>query len=171
MMEKKGFLLLGVLVTITFVGQIASAIFLYNPQGITWMINTGWVILWISAVFGWIPILTFKSSGGVAKGESYMKTTQLVDRGVYAIVRHPQYLAGVLIGIGLPLISQHWLVAVFGLFNVFISYYSAVLEDQSLISKFGDGYRAYMGRVPRMNFLLGLGRWILRTTSQESASF
>ncbi len=169
-MNKKGFLLLGVLVTITFVGQIASAIWLYNPQGIIWVINTGWIILWISAFFGWIPILAFEIRGGVAKGESYMKTTQLVDRGIYAIVRHPQYLAGVLIGIGLPLISQHWLVAVFGIINAFISYHSAVLEDQSLISKFGDEYHAYMERVPRMNFLLGLARLIFRQTSEESAS-
>lgn len=170
-MNRKGFLLLGVAVTIAFVGQVASAIFLYNPQGVVWVINAGWIILWISAFFGWVPIFTFKTRGGVAKGESYMKTTQLVDRGVYAIVRHPQYLAGVLIGIGLPLISQHWLVAVFGIFTAFISYYSAFLEDHSLIAKFGDEYRAYMARVPRMNFLLGLGRLVIGTTSKTSASF
>ena len=39
---------------------------------------------------GLLPIITFRRKGGVAKGESYIKTTVLVDTGIYAIVRHPQ---------------------------------------------------------------------------------
>jgi protein-S-isoprenylcysteine O-methyltransferase Ste14 len=33
-------------------------------------------------------------------------------------------------------------------------------EDQRLIEQFGDDYRAYMKRVPRMNVFLGLFRWL-----------
>ncbi|MBM4029289.1 MAG: hypothetical protein FJ280_28415, partial [Planctomycetes bacterium] len=66
------------------------------------------------SIFGWLPIFTFKKMGGVSKGQSYIHTTALVDRGIYAIVRHPQYLAGILMGMALPFISQHWLVAVPG---------------------------------------------------------
>jgi len=35
--------------------------------------------------------------GGVKEGESYVKTTRLVDESLYAVVRHPQYLGGILV--------------------------------------------------------------------------
>jgi protein-S-isoprenylcysteine O-methyltransferase Ste14 len=45
--------------------------------------------------------------GGVAKGEGYIKTTVLVDTGIYAIVRHPQGgTAWLLINLGVVLRSS-----------------------------------------------------------------
>jgi protein-S-isoprenylcysteine O-methyltransferase Ste14 len=101
-----------------------------------------------------------KKKGGVPKGKSYMQTSILVDRGVYGIVRHPQYLAGMLMGIALPMISQHWAVAVLGIVSVAIYYINTYDEEASNIDKFGDQYREYMQRVPRVNFLLGFYRFL-----------
>jgi len=39
-------------------------------------------------------------------------------------------------------------------------------EDQRLLKKFGDDYKAYMKRVPRMNFMLGIIR-LLRLRKVE----
>jgi protein-S-isoprenylcysteine O-methyltransferase Ste14 len=73
-------------------------------------------VIWVlSAVFGVLPIYTFRKKGGVVKGQSYMKTTELVDTGVYSIVRHPQYLAGLLLIIALMLVTQHWLSIIAGI--------------------------------------------------------
>jgi protein-S-isoprenylcysteine O-methyltransferase Ste14 len=151
-------IILAVILTIAMVGQIILAFVFYNEDGNVAIINLGWVILWISAIFGWLPIFTFKKYGGVKKGESYIQTSVLVDRGVYAIVRHPQYLAGILIGLALPLISQHWLVAVLGVIAIVVTYVNTFDEEASNITKFGDEYRQYMKRVPRLNFLLGILR-------------
>jgi len=46
----------------------------------------------------------------VSKGKSYVGTTRLVDTSLYAIVRHPQYLGGILFNLMLMLLAQHWLV-------------------------------------------------------------
>jgi protein-S-isoprenylcysteine O-methyltransferase Ste14 len=153
--------------TLAAVGQIALAFILYNENGNTTIINLGWVILWISAIFGWLPIFTFRKYGGVAKGKSYIQTSILVDSGVYAIVRHPQYLAGILIGLSLPLIAQHWLVAALGVIVIVITYVNTFDEETLNIEKFGEAYRQYMQRVPRLNFLLGIVRLLLRKTDRK----
>ena len=152
----------GAILTVAFVAQIVLSILLYAGDGNETVRWIGWAILWLSAIFGWLPILTFKKLGGVAKGGSYMETTVLVDRGVYAIVRHPQYLAGVLLGIGLSLVAQHWLVGVLGAVVVVVSYAGTYPEESRLLQKFGEEYREYTRRVPRMNFVWGLVHAIRR---------
>ena len=131
------------IVTIVAVGQIILSFVLYNENGNTTVTNIGWIILWISAIFGWLPIFTFKK-WGKPKGKSYISTTVLVDRGVYAIVRHPQYLAGMLMGLALPLIAQHWAVAILGAIAIVIYYVDTFREEKSVIEKFGEDYRQYM---------------------------
>ena len=157
-MGKAKVIIQATILTIAAVGQILLAFLLYNKEGNETIINTGWVVLWISAIFGWLPFFTLKKWGAVPKGKSYVSTTKLVDRGVYAIVRHPQYLAGILIGVALPLISQHWAVAVLGGIVVIVNYIDTFDEEKSSIEKFGDDYRQYMTRVPRVNFILGIFR-------------
>ncbi len=98
-------------------------------------------------------------------GESYIKTTVLVDSGIYAIVRHPQYLAGMLLSLALILVSQHWIMVVIGVAAMGLNYAIAVRADQDLIEKFGDDYQRYMQQVPRMNFLLGMVRLLRRRES------
>lgn len=158
---KTRMIISGILLTIAMVGQIILAIILYDPQANTTIINIGWVVLWISAIFGWLPIFTFRRKGKV-QGSGYMRTTVLVDSGVYAIVRHPQYLAGILINIALPLITHHWLVVVLGLIGAVINYQSTYDEEKGCIEKFGDEYIRYMEKVPRLNFIAGIIRAMRR---------
>jgi protein-S-isoprenylcysteine O-methyltransferase Ste14 len=107
-----------------------------------------------------LPIITFRRKGGVPKGESYIKTTALVDTGIYAIVRHPQGgTAWLLINLGVMLIAQHWTSVVLGLASMGLAYVDTFKADQGCIEKFGDAYRRYMEeRVPRVNFVAGIIR-------------
>lgn len=155
--------ILAVVLTLAAIGQIILTIMLYNQSGSDTIRNVGWVILWISAVFGLLPIFTFRKFGSVPEGKGYTETTVLVDRGVYAIVRHPQYLAGILIGIGLSLVAQHWVVAVLGAVMVVILYADTFEEERAMIEKFGGAYEIYRRRVPRLNFVLGIVRLLGRT--------
>ena len=99
------------------------------------------------------PIVMFPRRGGVAKRKSFVNTTRLVDSGIYGVVRHPQYLGGILaIFITTLLWYPHWLFGVLGVIGAVILYMSAREEDQRLVQQFGDDYIRYMQRVPRMNF-------------------
>jgi len=119
-------------------------------------------VVWI---FGMIlvmaPIIMFPRRGGVPKGKSFVSTTRLVDTGIYAVVRHPQYTGGVYaIFITTLLLFPHWLFGVLGAIGTLVIYLSCREEDQRLIQQFGDDYVAYMKRVPRMNIFLGIMRLV-----------
>lgn len=159
-MRNKKMIICAIILTIAAVGQIVLAFVFYNPEGNALVINIGWGVLMLSGIFGWVPIFTFRKKGDV-KGRGYIHTQILVDSGIYGIVRHPQYLAGVLMSIALPMISQHWLVAVLGLIAAVVYYANTFDEEKGCIEKFGDDYRHYMEQVPRMNFISGILRHIL----------
>jgi protein-S-isoprenylcysteine O-methyltransferase Ste14 len=121
----------------------------------------GCVVLAFGMVLVMAPIVMFPRRGGVAKGKSFVHTTRLVDTGIYAIVRHPQYTGGIYAIFLTNLIwNPHWLFVVLGAIGTTILYMSCREEDQRLIEQFGDDYRAYMKRVPRMNVFLGFFRWL-----------
>jgi protein-S-isoprenylcysteine O-methyltransferase Ste14 len=163
-MKDKASVILMVVLTVAAVGQILAAVTLHARDGDELLTNVGWLVMMLSAIFGWLPIYTLRKKGGVPEGKSYVHTTALVDTGIYGIVRHPQYLAGVLISVALPLIAQHWLVAVLGAVAIVVYFVDAAQEDQRCIDKFGDSYRAYMATVPQMNFVLGIARAIRQRT-------
>jgi len=77
-------------------------------------------------------------------------------------VRHPQYIAGILINIGIILISQHWLIIIIGVLAIVLNYFDALRADQVLITKFRKEYSDYMKKVPRLNFISGLIRLFKR---------
>ncbi len=130
----------------------------YNQMGLNYMANSGWIIMVISSIFGWLPIYTFKKRGEIQQGESYIKTTKLVDTGIYGIIRHPQYCACILLSVSMVLLSQYWPCLVTGVIVVITWIIECHYADERLINKFGEEYRYYMKRVPGINFILGLFR-------------
>lgn len=152
----------GLVASILFVVQYILAFFVYKLQGLPALQWLGWGIWVLSVIVGVSPIFILRSRGGVAKGQSYVKTTQLVDSSLYAIVRHPQYLAGMLFNLSMMLLSQHWVVILVGAVSMVLFYFDTRPADQEGIRKFGDAYREYKQRVPRLNFFLGILRIIQR---------
>jgi protein-S-isoprenylcysteine O-methyltransferase Ste14 len=139
--------------------QVILAVVFYNHEGSSLVGNVGWIILWTAGFFGVMPIITFRRKGGVEKGNSYMHTTKLVDSGVYAVVRHPQNgVAWILITLGIMLVAQQILVVVAGILSMIFGYLDLFKEEERCVKKFGEEYRSYMKRVPRVNFLLGIVR-------------
>jgi len=140
------------------VAQLVLAFLLRRPgsEALRW---AGWIAWWISAIFGWLPIFVLRRKGDVAEGDSYVKTTKLVDTGIYAIVRHPQMgTTWLLMCFGFMLIAQHWSSVALGVPAMVLAYLDLLKADQRLVEKFGDVYRRYMERVPRVNFVLGVVR-------------
>jgi protein-S-isoprenylcysteine O-methyltransferase Ste14 len=147
-----------ILASILLVAQYYLAFFVYKTPGLKVLHWIGWVIWFISLIFGFAPIFILRSRGGVAKGTSYVKTTRLVDSSLYAIVRHPQYVAGMLFNLALLLLAQNWVIFLVGVVSMIFFYIDIQAADQEGIAKFGEAYREYMQRVPQVNFLLGILR-------------
>lgn len=84
----------------------------------------------------------------VAGNVEGMTERELVTTGVYGIVRHPLYVAGLIIFTFSPQITVNGLTItvladLYFIFGMFI-------EERRFLRIFGDQYREYMKRVPRM---------------------
>jgi protein-S-isoprenylcysteine O-methyltransferase Ste14 len=148
------------LASILFISQIIIGIYLLSEVSqieILAYVGVGLYVL-SGLVFGWLPIIEFRRKGGVKRGKSYIHTTQIVDTGIYSIVRHPQYVTFILWAIAGMLLFQHWIVVLLGVPIFPLTYIDLIKADKDAIKTFGDDYKAYMKKVPRANFLLGIIR-------------
>jgi len=148
------------LVSILFISQIIVGIcILFGVSQIEILAYVGvGLCVFSGLVFGVLPVIEFRKKGRVRKGKSYIHTTQLVDTGIYSIVRHPQYVTFILWAIAGMLLFQHWIIILLGIPIVPLTYIDLIRADKEAIEKFGDDYKAYMKKVPRANFLLGIIR-------------
>lgn len=147
---------------------LCIACFPLNPLVLTGLLEpgyylpafiAGWTVWTIGMVLIMAPIIIFPRRGGVPKGKSFIYTTRLVDSGIYAAVRHPQYLGGIMaIFVTTLLLYPHWLFAVLGILGTIILYLSIKEEERRLIDRFGSDYLTYMQRVPGINLILGVFR-------------
>ena len=140
----------------------------YNYYRLNVLVYAGWLLLVFSAVIIFLAGGEFRKRGGAPRGKSIVHTTILVDSGVYAIVRHPQYLGFMLFVASLVLMSQHWLSLISGVLGLTLFYRDVLREEQMSIAKFGDDYRRYMQDVPRLNLLLGVARLLDRKRKRQS---
>jgi len=122
----------------------------------------GWVILVVGLPFFFSPLIYFQKKGKPQEGKNLMLTTVVVDSGTYGIVRHPQILGCIIVMFASILISQHWGAIIIGITLSVLFYREVIKEEKGLIVKFGDNYKSYMQKVPRMNFWLGTVRMLQR---------
>ncbi len=111
-------------------------------QGVIWAIALS--IGYLS--FRLISIWDFLGLKALGLGRNKRKSDRLITSGIYGEIRHPQFLA-VLLLLWTRDLSLTGLVI-----NIILSLYLLVgarIEEKRLVGKFGDEYREYMSRVPR----------------------
>jgi len=124
-------------------------------DGLEYVAGATWLV---AMILLFLPMPTLRRKGQVPRGESYVSTETLVDTGIYALVRHPQYLGWALMYVVVLLFNPNWILAILGILGVACTYWFARQEEQQLIAKFGESYEHYMQRVPRFNLLAGIMR-------------
>jgi protein-S-isoprenylcysteine O-methyltransferase Ste14 len=146
--------------SILFISQIVVGVYLLSEVAqneILAYIGVG-LYVFSGMIFGALPVFEFRKKGEVRKGRSYIHTTKLVDTGIYSVVRHPQYVTFIMWAIAGIFLFQHWVVILLGLPIIPLMYIDLIKADKDAIEKFGEDYKAYMKKVPRANFLLGIIR-------------
>jgi len=129
---------------------------------------TGLISLSAAIPFIILPFYLLAKYGSVEKGKTYLYTQQVVTRGLYGIVRHPQYLGYMFLVLGFMLIDQNWLCTAIGAVIIVSLYMQARAEEEYLVNRFGKRYLDYTKKVPRFNFLLGLIRLIDNNSSKNN---
>jgi protein-S-isoprenylcysteine O-methyltransferase Ste14 len=146
--------------SILFISQIVVGIYFLSgisQNEILAYVGVG-LYVFSGMVFGALPVFEFRKKGEVRKGKSYIHTTKLVETGIYSVVRHPQYVTFIMWAIAGILLFQHWVVILLGLPVIPLTYIDLIKADKDAIEQFGEDYAAYMKKVPRANFLLGVIR-------------
>lgn len=127
-----------------------------------WLTVAGGVLVIAALVALVVPVLQLKRHGGVAEGDIFANTTTVVDTGLYAVVRHPQFLAMLVFAIGIALIAQRWAEVLVGVAAAGALLVDFTRVDRRDLTKFGQPYQEYMQRVPGWNPLVGLWRLLRR---------
>ena len=73
----------------------------------------------------------------------------VIEHGVFSRVRHPLYLAAILLYLGLLLLSFSIMATVIWIIIILFYNYIAIYEEKILIAKFGNDYIDYMKKAPR----------------------
>jgi protein-S-isoprenylcysteine O-methyltransferase Ste14 len=127
--------------------------FLGNDFGTNWpLCAVGLACFVVSAVVGQAMKKQFTVAKlvGVQEIQGESSPQELVTEGIYARIRHPRYLSVLLGLVGLALMANY-----FGIYVVVAAfvpglYAIIILEERELVERFGDAYRDYCKRVPRL---------------------
>jgi len=68
----------------------------------------------------------------------------IVDKGLYRLIRHPQYLALVMWGFGMCILWPRFIVLASLSVMVVFYYFLAKDEERRMMARYGDSYRKYM---------------------------
>ncbi len=127
-----------------------------------WAHGLGTACLLGSAPLIFLPFIQLPRHGRAEPGRSYMETTALADRGLYAVVRHPQYLGYVLLTTGFALRAPHPAVVASAVAAVAGFLLQARAEDRDLRRRFGREWESWARAVPAFNLAAGLVRLVRR---------
>jgi protein-S-isoprenylcysteine O-methyltransferase Ste14 len=138
--------------TIYFLARVFGLDLTWSDGGNLWAQLFGTEVAHIVAmVLGYA--IVFSGATLVADGwrrihQARREETLMTD-GVYARVRHPQYTGLFLIVFGEGIVHWPTIVSVVAFPVIVLAYtYLARKEEEQMLEKFGDEYRAYQRRVP-----------------------
>lgn len=79
------------------------------------------------------------------------KNDVLAVSGPYRFTRNPLYLGSTLLGLGLVVAADRWILAVLAALTLVLVYLPVIrTEEQFLAGRFGAEFEAYAARVPRL---------------------
>jgi protein-S-isoprenylcysteine O-methyltransferase Ste14 len=131
---------------------------------IAWMVDPSWMAWSSLSLPAWLRwtgvgliaiacgllVWTFLSLGkNLTDTVVTRQTHTLVIHGPYRWVRHPFYDSAALLALALSLITANWLFFVTGVVLFCLLVIRTPTEEENLVARFGDSYRAYMERTGR----------------------
>jgi protein-S-isoprenylcysteine O-methyltransferase Ste14 len=101
-----------------------------------------WVLLLLSIYVVVTGYTLLKRKGN--PDTNFENTSTLVKSGIYGYIRHPLYLSIFLLGTGIMLKDPRIVQLILATINLIAIYFTARIEENEMIAKFGNEYREYM---------------------------
>jgi protein-S-isoprenylcysteine O-methyltransferase Ste14 len=143
---------------------LAFFAFLIRPDWMAWssVPLPGW-LRWagvgIAAIGGVLLVWTLRTLGmNLTDTVVTRRAHSLVTGGPYRWVRHPFYVAALLVAVGNALAAANWFLFAGGITTFILMAGRSRIEERILLGQFGDSYRAYRSRTGRFVPRLGCGR-------------
>ncbi|RLG07347.1 MAG: hypothetical protein DRN59_01425 [Thaumarchaeota archaeon] len=146
--ERTSHLIGHVLYIALYISLIASSIIFYNSANLTALSYAGWIIFACG--------LAILVSSSQTRRKSYRMREAFTQSGLYAYVRHPEFLGHMLIIVSLVFMAQHPISIAMGSALLSLLCIEIMEEERRNLKRFGDAYKDYMRRVPRINLLTGI---------------
>jgi protein-S-isoprenylcysteine O-methyltransferase Ste14 len=164
--RQEGLFILFTLRPVGVVGMLGLVAYMVDPSWMAWSSVTmpdwlRWIGVGVGVVAGGLLIWTLHSLGkNLTDTVVTRREHTLVTRGPYGWVRHPFYDSLALCVLANSLVAANWfLLPTGGLLFVLIIVRTRK-EEEKLLARFGDAYRAYLERTGR--FLPRSGGWFRR---------
>jgi len=147
--ETKDKIFMVVLGIAFFLNIIAINLF---PLNIEELVVAGYTIFGIGALLYILSVLTLRKKG----------VSNIVDSGIYGVIRHPMYLGAMIMFFSHIFLGQNWIVAIGTTVALACCYLIILSDEEQNLEKYGDDYKLYMQKVPRIDFVLGIIRLLRR---------
>lgn len=135
--------------------DLLSIAWAINPQWLAWSnLSLPLWLRWLGVLGAigtvWLGYLAHRTLGSNYTPDLRTKAGhRIVAKGIYAWIRHPMYSSFFVLLASYFLLTANWLIGLLGLSYSLLIVERAGHEEQMLIERFGDGYRAYMQRTGR----------------------
>jgi protein-S-isoprenylcysteine O-methyltransferase Ste14 len=158
--RQEGLFILATLRPIGVVLWLGVIAYMINPAWMAWSSMPlpawlRWTGLAACAVGGGLMVWTFRRLGkNLTDTVVTRRNHTLVTNGPYHFVRHPFYVSGALFALGTSFVAANWFLFTGGVLFIGLIIIRTRIEEEHLLTRFGDRYRTYMeqtGRfVPRL---------------------
>lgn len=158
---QEGAFILFTLRPIGIATMLGLVTYMINPSWMSWAALSlptpvRWVGVALGIVGGFLLVWTMRSLGpNLTDTVVTRRNHTLVTRGPYRFVRHPFYDAVALSVVANAVVAANWFLLAGGIISVALIVLRTRREEDRLVARFGDSYRAYMSRTGR--FLPKLG--------------
>ncbi len=153
--RREGLFILLTLRPLGIAGMLGLLAYMINPSWMAWssMRLPSW-LRWIGVGLGLLAsglwIWTFRTLGkNLTDTVVTRKVHTLVTGGPYRFVRHPFYDAMLLGVVANSLTAANWFILVTGVSVFLLLVLRTRIEEDHLVARFGDDYRAYTERTGR----------------------
>ena len=162
--RKEGLFILASLRPVALVFFVGFVTYLISPASMAWAsvrlpLGLRWTGVGSCALGVVLQMWTFRRLGkNLTDTVVTRRDHTLVTLGPYQWVRHPFYVAGALLLLGLSLAAANWFLLVSGAAAIALIVIRTRTEEEQLVVRFGDSYREYMKRTGRFLPRLGTRR-------------
>jgi len=143
---------------VLLMANIIQNILIQHSATFEWMKYLGAFFILPIIILWPLPVFTLRKFGNISSNGSFLATTQLVDKGIYKLIRHPQYLSFMLLNAGIALINQDIITSIISVMSIGFLFAGIKEEEQLMVEQFDNDYYAYIKKVPSINIFRGLFR-------------